>query len=245
MWFERFRHKVESFFCKEAIDLPFKEIENIIERNNAEPWFIYAFQKRAERWHIWDPCLWICKNISKNGIIFESGCGCAFNLIWLGQRGFRKLSGSDISKSAINAGKELISLAKVNIELWQDDALHPSSLPKNVDVVLALNWTYHLEHFDLKVFLSTYSTGIKDSGYIIIDAIDKTYDRVPNNQYLTSDWGKPEEERQQSEYKKRYSFEEVSEICREEGLIIIKTFVRPQVVPRIVYILKKLSPVLY
>jgi len=221
------------------VDLPPKVVNEIISRNNAEKWFYYIFKDRKKRWDTWMPAAWIYRNCNKDSVIFEPGCGCGLNLIWLGQQGFLKLNGSDIKPEAINAASELTSLAKLEIELWVDDALKPQKLPTNVDVIIALNWTSLLDQFDFNEFLSVYSKIMHKSGYIIIDVIDSTYNDVLNNQYLTSDWTKPVRERCSSEYKKRYSFDQVANMATIANFEIYDTIKQEQTIPKVIYILRK------
>ena len=73
----------------------------------------------------------------------------------------------------------------------------------------------------------------------MFDVIDTAYSTVPNNQFLTSDWGKPEAERQPSEYKKRYSRGEVCETLHSMDLRIVETISQPQLIPKTVYIVAR------
>lgn len=203
-------------------------------------WFFYAFTNRGERWHICEPSLWVLDNLPKESVIFETGCGCGLNLIWFAQKGFTHLMGSDISHEAIIAGKEIARLAHATIELWQDDGLTPARLPDKPDVLLALNWTYHVDDFELKPFLDTYSKILNSNGYLVIDVIDASYNGTPDNQYLTSDWTMPIEVRKPSEYKKRYSYEQVASVVKDAGYEIRHTIKHEQIIPRVVYILRKI-----
>lgn len=221
------------------ISLPTDKVREIIKKHNVSDWFFYSFANRAERRHICEPSLWLLDNVPKEKVIFETGCGCGFNLIWFAQKGFTRLIGSDISPEAIKAGKELAELANVTIELWQDDGLNPSRVPENIDVLLALNWTYILDNFELNFFLSTYSKNLSKGGVIVLEVIDLSYNITPNNQYLTSDWTKPVETRKPSEYKKRYSYEQIASIAHETGYEIYHNININQIIPRVVYLLSK------
>ena len=186
------------------------------------------------------PAVWILDNCLKDSVIYEPGCGCGLNLIWLGQQGFLKLHGSDIKYEAIVAAKELASLAALDINLWEDDALQPKKLPNDVDIIIALNWTSLVEQFELDKFLFMYSRIIRKFGYMIIDVIDTDYNAVLNNQYLTSDWSKPVAERCPSEYKIRHSYEQVVSQTNVAGFEIIYKIKQNQVIPKVVYILRKI-----
>ena len=41
-----------------------------------------------------------------------------------------------------------------------------------MDAVLALNWTYHVEGFDLGQFFRTYRGCLKPGGYLAIDIVE-------------------------------------------------------------------------
>lgn len=222
------------------ISLPAERVQEIIKKHNVNDWFLYAFTNRGERRHVCEPSLWVLNNLPKESVIFETGCGCGLNLIWFAQKGYTHLLGSDISREVILAGKEIARLAHADIELWQDDGLIPARLPDKIDVLLALNWTYHVDKFDLKLFLCNYTKNVNSSGYLIIEVIDISYNNTPDNQYLTSDWAKPIEERKPSEYKIRYSYEQVASIVKDAGCKIHYTITIAQVIPRVVYILRKI-----
>lgn len=234
-------NKLNHYFThkKHKISLPEDKVHEIIKNNNISDWFIYSFNSRTERRHICEPSLWVLNNISKKSIIFETGCGCGFNLVWFAQNGFNKLMGCDISVEVVRAGKEIAQLANAAIELWQDDGITPTRYPDNVDVLLALNWTYTVESFDLVNFLHNYSKSLSCGGYVIIEIIDISFNDIPNNQYLTSDWTKPLEMRKPSEYKIRYSYEQVANRATMTGFEIYHTIKIQQVIPRFVYFLRK------
>ena len=233
--------KVKNYFtnreCK--ISLPTDRVREIIKKHNVSDWFFYAFINRCERRHICEPSLWILNNLPKERVIFETGCGCGLNLVWFAQKGFSHLMGSDISDEVILAGKEIVQLANSNIKLWQDDGLTPTRLPGKIDVLLALNWTYHVDNFELKLFLDIYSMILNKGGFLIIDFIDDSYNSNPNNLYLTSDWTKPIEVRKPSEYKIRYSYEQIVSDIKNSGYEIYHTMKHEQIIPRVVYVLCK------
>ena len=230
-----------NFFADRTceIRLPAEKIKEIVDRNGIGDWFFYAFTHRKERWHVCEPSRWILRNVTKSSRIFETGCGSGLNLIWLAQEGFSALYGSDISEGAIAAGRELSLLGGYSIEMWPDDALDPKRLPAAVDVVLGLNWTYHVPGFDLKSFLTMYRRILNLNGTVIVDVIDSSFNKVPNNEFLTSDWPKPAGERKPSEYKVRYSADEVTDIADSSGFSIVHQIWRDAVIPRVVYVFRR------
>ncbi|WP_446811086.1 glycosyltransferase family protein [Methylomonas sp. 2BW1-5-20] len=223
------------------LNLPHGLIEELVSKYSAQSWFIYAAKERHSRWHIRCPSEWIVRHIPKHSLIFETGAGCGLNLVWLAQQGFTNLYGSDVSAQSIEVGRELSARLSLTIDLWQDDGLKPTTLPSNVDILLALNWTYHIEDFSLLDFLKLYRNYLVSGGFFIIDIVDKSYDLIKDNQYLTSDWNKPENERRPSEYKTRYSENEVKDACLSSGYIITAIIEKPSKIPRVVYILNRLQ----
>jgi len=180
--------------------------------------------------------------LSSSARILETGCGCGLNLLWFRQHGFRDLAGLDIDPTAISAARELFERAAGAATLSVDDALSPKSLAaERFDAILALNWTYHVEQFDLLRFIQVYHRYLACRGYLVIDVIDAAYNMTPNNQFLTSDSEKAEQLRRPSEYKNRYSETEVREATRQCGLRIIRSEACGDnaIVPRRVYILAR------
>jgi len=228
---------------RKRIDLPIELVTDVVQRARAQSWFIYAFKDRASRWHVWEPSFWLAKRLKSQARILETGCGCALNLIWFGQHGFSQLYGFDNDSAAIVAGTELCSEANTSATLWIDDGLRPFHLPEQVfDAILAVNWTYHVEAFDLISFLVTYRSHLTNRGFLTLDVVDIAYSTMPNNQYLTSDWNKPVTERGPSEYKKRYSQEQVFHAASCADMKVVHTISRRSLVteiPRRVYIFSR------
>ena len=224
-----------------AIDLPREEVARIINAHSAYDWFLYAFDKRAERWHVCLPSLWIARNLPRDAVVLETGCGCAWNLIWLGQRGFSQLHGMDINREALAAGRDLSLLAGLDVRLYEADCTGPVPLPFAIDVLMALNWTYHDDSFDLEHFLRCYGERMRPGGNLVMDVVDASYDQVLGNAYLSSDRELPEEQRRPSEYRVRYSREEVTSALERHGFRIVETFTEEQAVPVVVYVARKME----
>lgn len=247
--------KIMKFKKKYKINMPLSQFQNIINKNNAEEWFIYAYKDWGKRGHITKPCYWVLSRISKNADILETGCGCGLNLIWLGQQGFMNLYGTDISKNAIKAGKELSKLTKISMNFAVENSLKPKNIfKKKFDLIFAFSWTYLLDEFDLSSFLKKYSSQLNNNGLIIIETIDSAYNKIKNNEYNINDWSKPVMKRKKTEYKQRYSINEVKKIITKNNFTIMKIFKERELlkrflniflhkyktIPRTVYILKKL-----
>ncbi|NCB21713.1 MAG: class I SAM-dependent methyltransferase [Deltaproteobacteria bacterium] len=95
------------------------------KKTNASWWHAYAIKHRPWRPHVCVPCEWITQLVPSSAYIFEVGCGSGANLIWLQQKGFQNLGGSDIAASAIEMCNLLASYYKTSINTVVDDALPP------------------------------------------------------------------------------------------------------------------------
>jgi hypothetical protein len=69
----------------------------------------------------------------------------------------------------------------------------------------------------------------------VIDAIDRAYDGVPGNQYCTWDRDKPAAQRRPSEYRWRFSTEEMEAAFRATGFTLCERLRRGGRVPLVVY----------
>jgi hypothetical protein len=221
------------------VALPDRFVRRTLAKHGVEPWFYQdAFRDRRSRWDFAMLYPWIAASCSRQAVILEVGCGCALSLVWLAQHGFSRLYGSDLSAGNIAAGVELAAKAGADIQLWAEDGLEPARPPVECDLLVAVNWTFLIPGFDLGAFLATYAAFLRPGGAIVIDAIDKTYDAVPNNQYRTSDWHLPEAMRHPTEYTSRLSFEDVAGAARTAGFTIERTFSQYQLVPKTLYVLR-------
>jgi len=231
---------LRSLTRSRRIRMPVDDVKRIIQKNGAQQWFTYIFEKRHRRWDVWKSGFWIDDHLSRDARILETGCGCGMNLIWLGQRGFTELYGYDCDPTAVAAGKDLGREAGLNLTLWQDDGLSPQHMPpEKFDAIIALNWISLVEEFSLPDFLNHCSKHLMMEGVVVLDAIDIEYNNVPNNEYLTSDWQKPIDQRSPSEYKKRYSREQIAALAGNYGLQIEKRMTAKETIPKSVYVLRK------
>jgi len=215
-------------------------VRQILERHQVQEWFWYSYTSWKDRWHVWWPVWWSIRHIPHHSPVLETGCGCGWNLLWLAANNFSRLYGFDIDTAAVAAGNEVAQSADMEVSLWCDDALYPEKLPLQggFKLILALNWTYHVPVFDLSSFLTSYATSLAPGGRLIIDVIEKSYDSVPNNRYLTSDWTKPKVLRRPSEYIHRYSALDMKEAAISSGFQIETFFHRCETIPRTLYILR-------
>lgn len=234
--------KIASLFNQSKINVDEKLLLELIDKHQCHRWFFYAqYQERKEYWNSTTASFFLASKLPSAAKILETGCGPALNLLWFYQHGFRNLYGVDIEEKAINVGKDLMASMNVQMTLWKDNFTSPSKpLPvEKVDGILALNWVYLDPNFRLESFLEYCHDKLDPEGYIAIDLIDSSYNTMPNNQYLSSDWSKPEAERKPTEYKIRYSESEVQKIAEARSFSIVLNQTKPATIPKRLYIFKK------
>jgi GT2 family glycosyltransferase/glycosyltransferase involved in cell wall biosynthesis/thioredoxin-like negative regulator of GroEL/2-polyprenyl-3-methyl-5-hydroxy-6-metoxy-1,4-benzoquinol methylase len=225
---------------KKDISLPADLVEPILDQYQVQPWFQYIYRERATRWDVWQPCFWVAQQYPPDAAVLSTGCGVGFNLMWLAEHGFRQLYGFDIDDKAIAAGVEICHRAKLPIHLWVDDALNPQQLPqRRFSVIECLNWTMLIPNLSVGALVEKYLPYLAEEGVLLLDSIDVSYNEVPNNQYLTSDWGNPIAQRRPSEYKTRIPEAELRSMLQSQGLTIAETFCEEQIIPRRVYVIRR------
>lgn len=229
---------------KKMLYIPEIFLQEALAAYNVDNWYLTRmYREWWMRWYVWEPLFWIKSKVKDTDAkIFECGCGVGLNLLWFAQNGYQSLCGSDLNVGAIQAGELLSKRLGYSLNLWEDDSISPQKKPEDVKVLLALNWTYYnyVDGFDLELFLKEYAGCLVPGGYFVIDVIDSAWNMVPNNQYLTSDWAKPESERSPSEYAKRYSVEEVMSAARGAKLHVVHSISHDsEIIPRIVYCLQR------
>lgn len=228
-----------SDFSGRRLKLDSSVVDSALDKFGVQSWFKYIHRSRETRWDIWQPCEWIRSNVAFDSLIMETACGVGFNLMWLAENGFTKLYGFDIDDAAINAGLEISKSAAFPIEMWVDDGLCPVAQdPIICDVIIALNWTMLLDEFQLDSFLGVYSKRLRSNGVIVLDVIDAEYGNVDGHEFHTSDGNLDEAKRRPSEYRKRFSQQDVEESAKNFGLRVHHVFYEPQRVSKRVYILK-------
>lgn len=197
-------------------------MDNLMVQSQAPLWHRYAILSRKWRRHACTACRWLSQVLAKEALIFEPGCGSGANLLWLGQQGFSKLSGSDINKETLELGNELASHFHIPLDLWQDDGVNPNKVPKNLDAILSVNWLYHVKKATFGSFLMTYMPSLKVGGYLACDMVTRSYDKTPGNQWHTNDLNLPVEERRPSEYTLRLGLDEMKSIGVRHGLALVR-----------------------
>ncbi|MCD7983615.1 MAG: class I SAM-dependent methyltransferase [Desulfovibrio sp.] len=224
------------------LDIPPASLARLMSASGAEPWHLYAIQSRKWRRHVCAACAWLDEALPRNALIFEPGCGSGANLLWLAERGFRRLQGSDLSLEALCLCRDLAELQGRDLEVWRDDGMRPLRPPKEADAIISVNWLYHVPGASLAGFLATYRPTLRAGGLIACDVVDKAYDSVPGNRCHSDDLHLPEARRRPSEYTFRLDAAEVEGIARTEGFRVLRsarfTLGRP---PRAVYLLQRVE----
>jgi SAM-dependent methyltransferase len=220
------------------LDLPYRAVDRIIEDAGGQEWFTWSIRNRTSRGEAVAAMDWIISNLDRNTPVFETGCGCAANLIWLGQHGFTSLAGRDASTEAIAAGARLADLAGLRIDLAVDDGLAPRLPIPKAGLLLALNWLYYQPQFELLDFLRSYRHALMPGGVVVFDMVDTAFNHMPGNQDLTDDWRLPQKQRRPTQYKIRRTREEISEAASSGGFEVISTLSGTDVPPRLVWVLR-------
>ena len=218
------------------LNLPMGTAEAIIRSTGAEPWFVWAIQNRRTRGETNSAMDWIVAHIAKDGLIFEVGCGCGANLIWLAQHGYPHLVGTDRSPAAIAAARQLADLARQEISVDVADGFVPTM--ENVTVLLAINCVYYAP-LDMVEYLQSCRARIAEGGYVIFDMVDRSFDSMPNNQYMTDDWRLPEAQRRPSQYVVRMSPDDVRIKAAKAGFEMIDKLPGTEIPPRYVAVLRR------
>lgn len=222
-----------------GIGIPFEEILDAVRRHGVQPWFLHVYRARPLLWEATSICEWVTGNIAKDAAILSAGCGMAFNLFWLARQGYENLHGFDIDPKAIGAATELAARHGFDVTLWTGNLGDDNpDCHGRYDYIEAMNCLMYEEGMYPR-FFAAFSKALKPGGYLAFDVIDESYNAVPNNQWLTSDWGKAVEDRGPSEYKTRYSLAQVMQMAGDCGLTGVISITKPQTVPRILYIFRK------
>ena len=224
---------------RHILSIPPEKLRTMLRETEAEPWHYYAIQQRCWRRHICIASGWLADALPQESRIFEPGCGSGANLIWLAQRGFTQLLGADISHNALRLCHKLTQYFHAPLRTWQDNSLQPARLPDKLDAILSVNWLYHLPDSSLPHFLETYSPSLRPQGLIALDMISARYNQHPCNQYHTDDWKKPQPCRRPSEYRLRYSMDDVAALAHAHAFQVVKTAHVHTCPPRDVYLLRK------
>ena len=208
-----YRHKIDIN--------PFR-LQELVEQCGAKPFHVRAINKRIWRRHVCIACGWIADHCPRGVSIFEPGCGAGSNLLWLASRGFQTISGADIDSTALNLCRALQKEMGLSFPVFQDDGMQPKYPTQPQDVILSVNWLYHIPHASLGIFFEKYLPYLKHDGVVICDIIDSAYNNEIDNNCHSEDVAKPQHERRPTEYTFRMSQLEVSETAAQYGLHILR-----------------------
>jgi SAM-dependent methyltransferase len=223
---------------RDHLRLPADVVEAEVARNGAEPWHVWGLRQHHQHLEALAAMRWIRTHISKDKAILETGCGAGANLLWLAQRGYRKLQGCDVSAEAVATAVALAQATGNVIDVWRDDALRPDRLP-NWDVMIAIDWTYlRGVPFALTPFLERYRAQANGGAHVLIDIVDQSFDAVENNQFCTDDWTLPLDARRPTQYEHRLSREAVTEQAAAAGFSVVNVLPGSRIPPRSVYVLQ-------
>lgn len=209
------------------------------KESSASAWHSYAINSRHWRRHVCIACGWIADHVPSGASIFEPGCGSGANLLWLATRGFCNVSGSDIDNTALHLCNALQKEMKLFFPVWEDDGLNPQKLPHVYDVLLSVNWLYHIKRASLKAFFEMYLHSLSNNGVVVCDVVDSSYDNIKNNIYHSDDSKKPVHARRPSEYTFRMSKDDVTTLAAKHDLRLRRYAKVYSIPPRAVYMLGK------
>lgn len=219
MLFDMFR---ERWPFRHRLNIPSARVKLLVGASNTSPWHIYAINSRHWRRHVCIACGWIADVLPREVSIFEPGCGSGANLLWLATQGFNNLSGSDIDESAIHLCNALQSETNFSFPVWKDDGIEPQFPPQQCNVILSVNWLYHIKGASFESFIETYLPYLTSRGAIVCDMVDNAFNHVKNNEYHSRDWHKPVHARRPSEYTLRMSVDEVARVATRNGLRMVR-----------------------
>lgn len=212
-------------------------VDALVSENKASDWHAFAIKSRQWRWHVCIACSWIADFAPRSASIFEPGCGSGANLLWLASQGFENLSGADIDADALRLCSALQKEMGYTFPVWEDDCMKPARPPQEQDIILSVNWLYHVPGSSLDGFLGAYTPCLSQKGGIVFDVVDTSYNLEDGNAFHSADAGKPEDQRRPSEYTFRMSTADVAEVAARHGLHVLRETLAGGKPPRRVFML--------
>ena len=152
----------------------------LVEKHGIQPWFVKIPQRR--NYHV-AVVKYLRKNVHRDALVLETGCGMGQTMVVLHRYGFRRFIGVEKDKATLDAARELTSSYGIDVRL-----IHASGesyagweIAGEVDVYLPLNWTYFTPRIDgvLEAGLRVLEPG----GLLIIDVIRNDY-IAPNDREM-------------------------------------------------------------
>ena len=229
----------ERWPFRHRLKIPSARVKLLVDISKTSSWHAYAINSRHWRRHVCIACGWIADILPREVSIFEPGCGSGANLLWLASQGFHNVSGSDIDESALQLCNALQMETNISFPVWKDDGIQPQLPPQPCNVILSVNWLYHIKGASLDAFVETYLPYLTSRGAIVCDMVDSAFNHVENNMYHTKDWNKPVAERRPSEYTLRMFGDEVAHVAARHGLRIVRHAKIHGVPQRAVYMLAR------
>ena len=223
----------------DTIGLPFSQehVNEVIDSCGAQPWFKWRYSTLGDHGQYIG---WIYKNIPEDAYMLSTGCGVGFTPIILEKSGYTNIYAADIDEKSIAAAR-ILATKQSKIHFMVDDSLHPSEdLQVQFDLVEAIGFLMLIEGLSYTDFFNCYNAKMKKDGVLIIDVIDKAYNNIPGNDINSADRSKPTSQQRPSEYKTRLSSEEVRQLARQSGFLVINMIdLQIPGLPRKIYFLKK------
>ena len=155
---------LERWPYRHAMPVTPARVRELADQCGMAAWYIHALNTRARRRHVCIACGWQADNFPRGISIFEPGCGCGANLLWLASRGFRTISGADLDGAALNLCRALQKEMGLSFPVFQDDCMSPTQPAQPQDVILSVDRLYHVPQASLGVFLETYLPYLKHDG---------------------------------------------------------------------------------
>lgn len=242
--------KIRNVFSDvvEQFALPYKEIDSYklpsmelfsacIDYYKSHQWYKYiyrTFERQKRSYYVYE---WIKENLDKESKVLDIACGGGELLWYLRQEGYRKLSGFDIDETSVQTAKAVNHITHGGISFFMDDAIYPQFEEKQ-DVFIWMTGMYLLEGYSLEDFFEEYVDRLNESGYLIFEMVDTSYNEMPMNEFHTQDW-KSEGEKRPSEYRLRLSEEEVINKAKEYHLSLRRVYDAQHKTPLKIYVFQK------
>jgi len=124
----------------------------------------------AERFE-WMERIFAAGNVPPEGQLLELGCGAGNMGIWLAQKGY-KVTGIDISPTAVQWGNENASAARVNAKFVLGSVLELDEFSDNsFDVIIDSKCFHCIIGNDRTAFLRESFRVLRNGGYMLIDSM--------------------------------------------------------------------------
>lgn len=237
-----FEYAVEKFSepyigKNEFLKPSFQLFSACIDYYRSHQWYKQAyksFDSRKRSYYVYE---WIRENVSRDCKILDIACGAGELLWYLREDGFENLYGFDIDDTSICTAKAVDRITHGNIVFFNDDAVSPK-FKGRYDLFIWMTGMYLLKDYSLEKFFSEYVPKLYESGYIIFEMVDSSYNDMENNEYFTQDWNS-EGEKRHSEYIMRMLKQQVVDRAAKFNLTLKKIYDVQSSIPFKIYIFQK------